>query len=75
MMAGASTSQDVFRMVKDDPYLEPFQGGINARYALAQKWITAIESNEGSLDAFSRSYEQRGFHVLKVSDRNLCSSV
>jgi 1,4-alpha-glucan branching enzyme len=64
-----SKREPVFQMIKDDPYLEPFEGGIQARFDLAQKWIKQIENNEESLDRFSKSYKERGFQVLPVSLR------
>ncbi|ORY84317.1 1,4-alpha-glucan branching enzyme [Protomyces lactucae-debilis] len=73
-MAAMANTQDAvkrapaFKMIKDDPYLEPFEAGIQARFDLAQKWIGSIEKNEESLDKFSQSYKDRGFHVLSNGD-------
>lgn len=53
-------------MVKDDPYLEPFEESIQKRYDLAQSWIQNIEKNESSLESFSRGYEKYGFQVQQV---------
>ena len=55
-----------FKLVREDPYLEPFQDNIQARYDITQQWIQNIEKNEGSLEAFSRGYEKFGFQVKQV---------
>lgn len=55
-----------FQMVKNDPYLEPFQDSIKARFDTAQKWIENIEQNEGSLENFSKGYEKYGFNIQWV---------
>ena len=55
-------------IVKQDPYLEPFNDAIQARYDLAQSWKSNIEKNEHSLDEFSKAYQYRGLHVQKNGD-------
>lgn len=60
-----------FKMIRDDPYLEPFEEPIQARFDLTQKWIKDIERNEGSLDSFSKGYEKYGFHVRPVRTKPL----
>ena len=55
-----------FKLVQADPYLEPFEDNIRARYDMTHKWIENIEKNEGSLEVFSRGYEKYGFQVQSV---------
>ncbi|CCG84122.1 protein of unknown function [Taphrina deformans PYCC 5710] len=54
-----------FQMIKNDPYLEPYEERIQKRYEQTQEWIRNIEKNEGSLEEFSRGYEKFGFQVQK----------
>ncbi|KAI7124309.1 1,4-alpha-glucan-branching, partial [Hortaea werneckii] len=46
-----------------DPYLDPFKGALQSRFAKAQKWINDINTHEGGLEKFSRGYERFGFTV------------
>lgn len=66
MTSGMSQGTERFQMIKDDPYLEPFEESIVKRYQQAQTWIKNIEEAEGSLDAFSKGYEKYGFHIQSV---------
>ena len=56
-----------FQMIKNDPYLEPFEESIRKRFNQTKQWIETIEKNEGSLDQFSKGYEKYGFQVQNVS--------
>eukprot|EP01135_Chromosphaera_perkinsii_P007733 Nk52_evm22s967 gene=Nk52_evmTU22s967 len=49
-------------ILKDDPYLKPFEGAFIRRYQAFDRFLKNIESVEGGLDAFSRGYEYYGFH-------------
>lgn len=41
-------------IVQTDPYLEPFKDSLRSRYAVAQKWLHAINETEGGLEKFSK---------------------
>lgn len=45
---------DGIGIVQLDPYLEPYKGTLQSRFAEAQKWIKTIEDTEGGLEKFSR---------------------
>jgi 1,4-alpha-glucan branching enzyme len=41
-------------IVQLDPYLEPFKGALQSRYAKAQQWLKTIDDTEGGIEKFSR---------------------
>ncbi|ORY90097.1 glycoside hydrolase superfamily [Leucosporidium creatinivorum] len=57
-----------FAVIREDPYLEPFEGAIQARADKYQAWVDTINKTENGFDAFSRGYETYGFQVLKNGD-------
>ena len=57
-----------YKIIRDDPWLEPYEGGIDARVQLCQRWIDQVRTNEGGLDQFSKGYERFGFHVEENGD-------
>lgn len=50
-------------VIAGDPWLEPFAPALRERYAVYADWVNKINSSEGGLEAFSRSYRTMGFQV------------
>ncbi|TPX31684.1 1,4-alpha-glucan branching enzyme [Synchytrium microbalum] len=48
-----------------DPYLAQSKGALENRQKLARDWYSKIIKTEGSVDAFTRSYEKLGLNVVK----------
>ncbi|GAA5846876.1 hypothetical protein JCM9279_004476 [Rhodotorula babjevae] len=57
-----------FEVIREDPYLEPFEQAIQHRTDVYQKWRSTIDQHEGGLEQFSRGYEHFGLHELKNGD-------
>lgn len=55
-------NKDGTACIRDDRYLEPFADALRYRYSKFRGLLDSITSAEGSLDAFSRSYETMGLH-------------
>lgn len=49
-------------MVKNDPWLEPVAGEVNARYQRYADTLSEIESQWGTLSEFASAYQFYGFH-------------
>ncbi|KAK4705638.1 1,4-alpha-glucan branching enzyme, partial [Phenoliferia sp. Uapishka_3] len=57
-----------WEIVREDPYLEPFEQSIQARNDLYQSWLSKINSTESGFDSFSSGYKHFGFHVQPNGD-------
>ncbi|KAI5476961.1 Glycoside Hydrolase Family 13 protein [Pseudohyphozyma bogoriensis] len=53
-----------FAVIREDGYLEPFEGAIKHRNSLFQNWVDKINATENGFDAFSKGYVKYGFNVL-----------
>ncbi|KAA8916182.1 hypothetical protein TRICI_001673 [Trichomonascus ciferrii] len=51
------------QILEIDPWLEPFKGDIDRRYALAQDWMKRLDRDEGGLVKFSEGYKYFGFQI------------
>lgn len=58
-------AKDGTACIRDDKYLEPYADALRYRYSKYCDLLSAITSAEGSLEAFSRSYETMGLHRVK----------
>jgi 1,4-alpha-glucan branching enzyme len=56
-------SPPTIQLVKDDPWLEPYQNDIQARIDYYKKARTRIEAKAGSLSEFASAYRYLGFNV------------
>jgi 1,4-alpha-glucan branching enzyme len=56
-------------VVKLDPWLEPFKGALQRRYAKTQQWIDTLNKTEGGIEKFSRGSDIYGINV--DSDNNI----
>ncbi|KAI9344672.1 glycoside hydrolase family 13 protein [Obelidium mucronatum] len=57
------TQETQLQVVRDDPYLKPFEGALEHRQDLFNKWLKTIEASEGGIDRFTRGFETLGFTV------------
>ena len=53
----------VTELVKQDPYLHPYEAIILNRLEKFEKSVKEIEVNEGSIENFARSYNNMGIHI------------
>ncbi|EST09425.1 Glycoside hydrolase, family 13, N-terminal [Kalmanozyma brasiliensis GHG001] len=58
-----SKATDGTGVVGGDPWLEPFVPALRERYALYNDWLSKINSTEGGLENFARSYRNMGFQI------------
>jgi 1,4-alpha-glucan branching enzyme len=64
-IAKTSCKENTFKVIKDDPSLEPFYGDLLLRYERYKQLKSEIESKEASLDKFSQGYTRFGLHRRK----------
>ncbi|SCV68063.1 BQ2448_184 [Microbotryum intermedium] len=57
-----------FEIIREDPYLQPFEGSVKHRDTVYKQWLQQIDSTEGGLDRFSQGYRQFGFNVTAQND-------
>lgn len=50
-------------LLKDDPYLKPYEPEIRRRYGCFQNYIQQIDNYENGLLKFTESYKTYGIHV------------
>ena len=63
--AAWTNNKDGTACIRDDRYLEPYAEALRYRYNKYHQLLSAIESSEGSLDSFSKSYQHMGLHRVK----------
>ncbi|GAA5981168.1 hypothetical protein JCM11641_003133 [Rhodosporidiobolus odoratus] len=51
-----------YQVIREDPYLEPFEGAIQARTDAYKTWINTIQKTEGGFEKFSQGYKSFGLH-------------
>lgn len=51
-------------LLQRDGYLRPYEREFKRRYAVYLDYVDKITTGDGSLDAFTRSYEKYGIHIL-----------
>jgi 1,4-alpha-glucan branching enzyme len=56
---------EIPQLVKDDPWLEPYQGEIADRIVRYKGLLDAIKGEHGSLRSFSEAYKRLGMHYHK----------
>lgn len=68
-----STTHDVLgtkpKLVRDDPWLEPFAPAIQTRMQKFSSWVKQIDETEGGLENFSKGYER--FGLIPQSDGSI----
>ncbi len=52
--------KEQFEVINQDPMLRPFEGSIKYRIDKFNEALKLLEENEGSLENFSRSYNDMG---------------
>ncbi|EGG04427.1 family 13 glycoside hydrolase [Melampsora larici-populina 98AG31] len=57
------------KLVRDDPWLEPFAPAIQARMQKFSSWVKQIDETEGGLDNFSKGFER--FGLIPQSDGSI----
>ncbi|KAM0748919.1 family 13 glycoside hydrolase [Meredithblackwellia eburnea MCA 4105] len=57
-----------FEVIREDPYLEPFEGAIKHRNNVFKSWVDKINQTEHGFDKFSQGYKSFGFQVLPNND-------
>ncbi|GAA5912151.1 hypothetical protein JCM6882_003068 [Rhodosporidiobolus microsporus] len=57
-----------FAVIREDSYLEPFEGAIQARTDKYNHWLDQINRHEGGYDKFSQGYKTYGLHALPNGD-------
>ncbi|GAA5999910.1 1,4-alpha-glucan branching enzyme [Rhodotorula paludigena] len=60
--------QSRFQVIREDPYLEPFEGAIQHRTDRYEKWLDDIRTHEGGVDRFSQGYKSYGLHAQPNGD-------
>ncbi|MEM7369293.1 MAG: alpha-amylase family glycosyl hydrolase [Bacteroidota bacterium] len=58
----AQSSDKIFALIQDDPWLEPFSSQIEARYRRYASQLASIEQQYGSLRSFANVHHHLGFH-------------
>ncbi|GAA5943793.1 hypothetical protein JCM1841_001772 [Sporobolomyces salmonicolor] len=58
----------MFQVIREDPYLEPFEGAIQSRTNKFQQWVDTINRHEGGFDRFSKGYTEYGFQLQPNGD-------
>ncbi|KDE03556.1 1,4-alpha-glucan-branching enzyme [Microbotryum lychnidis-dioicae p1A1 Lamole] len=66
--APAAPPPSEFAIIREDPYLQPFEGSVRHRYTVYKQWVQQIDSTEGGLDRFSQGYRHFGFNVTAQND-------
>ncbi|KAM6985190.1 1,4-alpha-glucan-branching enzyme-like [Aplochiton taeniatus] len=51
---------DLGELLRDDPYLPPYAEDLRRRYKLFEKRLALLEDAEGSMEVFTRSYQEYG---------------
>lgn len=51
-------------LLQRDGYLRPYEREFKRRYAVYLDYVDKITTGDGSLDAFTKSYEKYGIHIL-----------
>ncbi|KAI8818797.1 1,4-alpha-glucan branching enzyme [Fimicolochytrium jonesii] len=59
----ATKAANTDQLIQDDPYLKPYTGVIEHRYAQFSRWMDTINKDEGGIDKFTRGWERLGFNV------------
>ncbi|KAM0793776.1 alpha-1,4-glucan branching enzyme [Microbotryomycetes sp. NB124-2] len=73
MAAAASNTAPVkepspYAVIREDSYLEPFEGAIKHRNSTFESWVKRINDSEGGFDKFSKSYQRYGIHAQPNGD-------